>query len=144
MDIHEAQRDINTIHAVAAGLSRRRDAVYMLLTHIYQVGHKWLKGGQAKELRDAVIILEEVKVDPRVKRKLFRFLIELGCPTLERKLRSRYANALSYAASKKCPIAKLAPFLKSRGGIEKCANRYVAQRKSVNLKRTVVDQPTRK
>jgi hypothetical protein len=129
MDVHEAQRDINTIRAVAAGLSRKRDAVYVLLTQIYLVGHKWAKSGQAKVLRDAVIILEELRVDRRTRRNLFRFLIEVGWPALDRKLRSRYANALKYATSKNCPIAKLTTFLKSRGGIEKCANRYVAERK---------------
>ena len=48
MDIHEAQRDINTIRAVAAGLSRKRDAVYVLLRQIYVVGHKWVKSGQPR------------------------------------------------------------------------------------------------
>jgi hypothetical protein len=51
MDVHEAQRDINTIRAVAAGLSRKRDAVYVLLSEIYLVGHKWARSGKAKELR---------------------------------------------------------------------------------------------
>jgi len=143
MDIHEAHRDVETIRAVTAGLSRKRDAVYVALALIYRTGHKWLKGGQAKELRDAIIILEEVKVDPRVKRKLFRFLIEVGWPALETKLRSRYANALRYAWAHHCPIAGLATFIKNKGGIEKCANRYVAQRKSIYSKRTVGDQPTR-
>ena len=139
MDIHEAQRDINTIRAVAAGLSRKRDAVYVLLRQIYVVGHKWVKSGQPKVLRDAVILLEDIRVDPRAKRNLFRFLIEVGWPALDRKLRSRYANALRYAASKNCPTAKLTTFLKSRGGIEKCANRYVAQRKSIRSERTVAE-----
>ncbi len=129
MDVHDAQRDINTIRAVALGLSRKRDAVYVLLTQIYATGHKWAKSGQAKGLRDAVILLEEIRIDPRAKRRIFRFLIEVGWPALDRKLRSRYANALRYASSKNCPTAKLTTFLKSEGGIEKCANRYVAEQK---------------
>jgi hypothetical protein len=127
MDVHEAQRDINTIRAVAAGLSRKRDAVYVLLSEIYLVGHKWARSGKAKELRDSIIILEGLRIDPRAKRRIFRFLIEVGWPTLDTKLRSRYANALRYASSKNCAAAKLTTFLKSRGGIEKCANRYVAE-----------------
>jgi hypothetical protein len=130
MNIHEAQRDINMLRAVAAGLSRKRDAIYVLLSQIYQVAHKWVESRQAKELRDAVIILEGLRVDPRAKRNLFRFLIELSCPTLNKKLRSRYANALKYAISKKCPPSEFTKFIKARGGIEICANRHVAERNS--------------
>ncbi len=137
MDVHEALRDITTVRAVAAGLSRKRDAVYVLLRQIYVVAHKWVKSGQPKVLRDAVILLEDFRVDPRAKRNLFRFLIEVSCPGLDRKLRSRYANALKYASSKKCPVGELTTFLKSGGGIEKCANRHVAQRKSIHSERTV-------
>jgi hypothetical protein len=143
MDSREALRDVETIRAVTAGLSRKRDAVYVALALIYRTGHKWIKSGQARVLRDSVIELLEARIDPRARRKIFRFLIEIGWPALDRKLRSRYANSLRYAAFKKCPIAELASFLKSRGGIEKCANRYVAQRKSIRSKRTVGDQPSR-
>ena len=143
MDIHEALQDIETIRTVTAGLQRKRDAVYVPLTLIYRTAHKWVKSGQAKVLRESVIELLEVRIDPRAKRNIARFFVEVAWLNLDTKLRSRYANALGYAASKKCPIAKLTLFLKGRGGIEKCANRYVAQRKSVHSKRTVGDQSTR-
>ncbi len=142
MDSREALRDIETIRAVAGGLQRRRDAVYLALALVYRTARKWVESGQARFLRDSVIELLGVRTDPRAKRNVVRFLIEVAWPNLDTKLRSRYANALRYAASKKCPNAELAPFLKSRGGIEKCANRYVAQRKSMRSKRTVGDQPT--
>ncbi len=139
MNVHEAQRDINTIRAVATGLSRKRDAVYVLLTQIYEVAFKWLKSGQAKELEDAVIRIGKIRVDPRIKRSLGRFLIEIGCPNVEQKLRSRYANALKYARSKKCPPSELTTFLKARGGIEDCANRY-AELKRLQSKRKEAEQ----
>ncbi len=142
MDVHEAQRDIKTIQTIATGLSRKRDAVYVLLGQIYAVAHKWMKSDQRKVLRDAVIALEEIRVDPRAKRSLSRFLIEVGCRDTDTKLRSRYANALKYASSKKCPVGELTTFLKKSGGIEKCANRYVAERNS-RLKRTAVESGVR-
>ncbi len=87
MDVHEAQRDIDTIRAVAAGLPRNRDAVYVLLSQIYLIAIKWIESGQARVLRDAIIVLEGLRIDPRVKRNLGRFLIELGYP-VARPLRS--------------------------------------------------------
>jgi hypothetical protein len=134
MDIHEAQRDIETIRAVTVGLPRKRDAVYVALTLIYRTAHKWVECGRAKVLRDAVIELSGRRIDRRIRRNLFRFLIELGWPDLDIKLRSRYANALRYAASNKCPIAELANFMKSKGRIEKCANRGVARRKKMSTR----------
>jgi hypothetical protein len=134
MDVHEALRDVETIRAVTVGLQRKRDAVYVALTLIYRTGRKWVESGQAGVLRDSVIELLGVRIDPRAKRNVVRFLIEVGWTGADTKQRSRYANAIIYAASKKCPIAEMAGFIKSGGGIENCANRYVAQRKSRSLK----------
>lgn len=127
MDINEALRDIQTIRTVAAGLTRKRDGVYVLMTEIYRIGRKWHRSGQAREFRNAVMQHEKIQMDRRVRKQIFRFLIEVGW-SLEIG-QSRYANALRYAQANNCPPAELTIFLKSRGGIEACDNLFRAQRK---------------
>jgi hypothetical protein len=126
MDVDEALQDIEMIRTTVAGLSRKRDAVYVGLTQIYAVRWNWAKSGKAKEMRDAVIKQEKLRIDGRAKKRLLRFLIEVGWPRLDPKLRSRYTNALRYALLKKCPTEQLAAFIKHNRGIEKCAEKHLA------------------
>jgi hypothetical protein len=130
MDIDEALRGIAKIRAIAAGLSRSPDDIYLVLSEVYSVGCSWLKSGQAKEIRDGVIRRMGLRCDRRVKKRLFRFLIEVGYD-VNVKLRSRYANALRYAHD--CPCDSLREFLKSRGGIEQCDKRFRVQQKKQSL-----------
>ncbi len=67
MDIDEAMRDIQKIRAIAAGLSRSPDAIYLVLSEIYGVGRKWAKSGRAREIRDGIIQRLDVRLDRRVK-----------------------------------------------------------------------------
>ena len=122
-------RDIEMIRTTVAGLSRKRDAVYVALTQIYSIRRKWAQSGRAKEIAEAVIIHEKLRIDGRVRKSLFRFLIEAGWCGLDGKLRSRYANALKYALLKKCPTEQLTALIKNNGGIEMCAKMYIAQRR---------------
>jgi len=125
----EPLRDIEMIRTTVAGLSRKRDAVYVALTQIYSIRRKWAQSGRAKEMAEAVIIHEKLRIDGRVRKSLFRFLIEAGWRGLDTKLRSRYTNALKYALLKKCPTEQLTAFIKGNGGIEECAKRYLAYRR---------------
>jgi hypothetical protein len=148
LETAQSLSDIELIFAVAAGLTRKRDSIYLLLTEIYSVGRSWLKGGrdQARETRDAAIQSLGIRVDRRAKRNVFRFLIEVGCRAVDKKLRPRYANALRYAYSHDCPPKNLITFLKSRGGIEQCAKRFLMRkRKEIPRARTKVHlkRPTR-
>ena len=127
MDANEAIRDIETIRRVAKGLSRQRDDVYLLMIVIYRVGQKWITSNQAKEMRRSVIQQLKLRIDRRARKSVFRFLIEVTYP-VDVKLRSRYANALHYAHAHKCPPDDLPGFLKSKGGIEGCAKRYIMMR----------------
>ena len=135
MDIKEVLQDVQTIKTVAAGLTRKRDDVYLLMTVIYRIGQKWLKLRVPGALRDAVAAHEEIRVDRRTKKYVFRFLIELAC-SVNKKLRSRYANALQYARLCHCPLEGLTEFIKRNGGIEECAKKYIAHKKKVRFKRT--------
>jgi hypothetical protein len=128
MDANKAIRDVETIRRVAKGLSRQRDDVYLLMTVTYRIGRKWINSGQAKEMRNLIIQQLNLRIDPRVKKSVLRFLVEIGYPGGV-KLRSRYANALRYAYAHKCRPDDLPGFLKSRGGIEGCAKRYIMMRR---------------
>ena len=128
MDIIEALQDLQTVKSVAAGMTRRRNDVYVLMTEIYRIGRKWLNRGVSRALRDAILEHEKVRVDRRTTRKVFRFLIELTC-SLDTKLKSRYANAMEYARLRDCPATELTEFLK-KDGIEKSAKKYIAHRKN--------------
>jgi hypothetical protein len=135
MNIDRALQDVQTIKSVAAGLPRKRDSIYVLLTVIYRIGGNWRKSHVSAATRDAVAAREGIKVDRRAKRNVFRFLIEITY-RVEIKLRSRYANALRYARARNCLPAGLTDFIKSAGGIEKCAKKYIAHKKKVRFKRT--------
>jgi hypothetical protein len=135
MDIDEALQDVQTIKSVSAGLTRKRDSVYVLMTAIYRVGRKWLSRGLSHALQDAILEHEKVRVDRRARRKVFRFLIEIGF-RVDMQRRSRYANALEYARVRNCMPAGLTDFIKRNGGIEECAKKYIAHKKEVRFKRT--------
>jgi hypothetical protein len=120
--VDEALRDVQTIRTLAAGLSRKRDGIYLLLMEIYRIGRRWIKSRHAREMRDA-FIYENLLIDRRAKKNVFRFLIEVGYP-VKVTFRSRYANALRYAHAHDCRDANLTHFLKSKGGIEKCDKRF--------------------
>jgi hypothetical protein len=125
--VDEALRDVQTIRTLAAGLSRKRDGIYLLLMEVYRIGRRWIKTGYAREMRDAFIHFENLLIDRRAKKNVFRFLIEVGYP-VKVKYRSRYADALRYAHANYCADANLTPFIKSKGGIEECAKAFRAQR----------------
>ena len=135
MDIKEALQDVQTIKSVAAGLTRKRDDIYVILTVTYRVGRKWLNGHLSHRLQDAILEREKVRVDRRARRKVFRFLIEIGF-RVDIQRRSRYANALEYGRICNCLPAGLTDFIKRNGGIEECAKKYIAHKKEVRFKRT--------
>jgi len=135
MTIDEALQDVQTIKSVAAGLTRKRDDIYVILTVIYRTGRKWLNRGVSHTLQDAILEHEQIRADRRAKRNVFRFLIEITC-RVEIKLRSRYANALQYARVRNCVPSGLTDFIKRKGGIEECAKKYIAHKKEVRFKRT--------
>ena len=129
MDLREALQNIEMIRTTVAGLLRKRDAVYVGLTQIYAVRRKSANSGNAREMLDAVIKHENLRIDGRVEKSLFRVLIEVGWSGLHTKQRARYANALKYALLNKCPTEQLTAFIKGNGGIEKCARKYIANRR---------------
>jgi hypothetical protein len=135
MNIDEALQEVQTIKSVAAGLTRKRDDVYLLMTATYRIGCKWRECHVSAALRDAVTAHEEIRVDHRAQRNVFRFLIELAW-SVKIKLRSRYANALQYARVRNCVPSGLTDFIKRNGGIEECAKKYIAHKKKVRFKRT--------
>ena len=112
--VDEALRDVQTIRTLAAGLSRKRDGIYLLLMEIYRIGRRWIKSKHAKEMRDAVIYHENLLIDRRARKNVFRFLIEVGYP-VKVTFRSRYTNALRYAHAHDCPDGKFDGFPKKRG-----------------------------
>jgi hypothetical protein len=135
MNINEALQDVQTIKIVAAGLTRKRDDIYLLMMTIYQVGLKWLKPRMSAELRDAIADHEKIRHDHRTNKNIFRFLVEVASP-LDIQQRSRYTNVLRYAWLRHCPLEGLTEFIKRNGGIEECAKKYIAHKKKVRFKRT--------
>jgi hypothetical protein len=134
MNPDEARQDLQTLRTVAGGMTRRRDAIYVLLVATFEIGQKWRNRGANKTFREEVLRKEGVRIDRRAKKTIFRLLIELTY-TIDIKLKSRYANALEYARLSDCPSASVGDFLRSKG-IDRCAKRYVALRKTGLSKRT--------
>jgi hypothetical protein len=121
--------EIRRLRDIAAGLSRRRDGIYLLLGEIYDVARDWLERGQTEKIKLALIQLTNNHIDRRLRRNAFRFLVEQSCPAVNKTVRSRYANALRYAFALHCPGSRLREFIKSQGGIEECDKRFRALRR---------------
>jgi hypothetical protein len=121
--------EIQRLRVIAAGLSRRRDGIYLLLVEIYSVARDWLQRGQAEKIKLALIQLRQSHIDRRLTRNAFRFLVEQSRLAVNKTVRSRYANALRYASAHHCPGSRLTTFIKSRGGIEECDRRFRALRR---------------
>ncbi len=134
MTIDEVRNDLLHLKTIADGLTRKRDAIYILLTAIYLVRRKWLKNDVSRNFIDAILKEDHIFVDERAKKTGFRLLVEIACET-DVKLKSRYASALCYAHQCGCSASELRHFIKCRGGIEATARKF-RKKRNARLKRT--------
>jgi hypothetical protein len=131
MTIDEALNDVKKLQHHAKGMTRRRDDIYLLLAEIYRVARKWLKLGQPGLRRQLIARLKR-RFDRRTTKSVFRFLIEATLQETDVKARSRYSNALRYAHAKNRPHQQLIVFIKRNGGIEMCAQRFIADARGIS------------
>jgi hypothetical protein len=105
--------------------TRRRDAVYGYLRAVFEIVGRWKKQGRAKaKSRQALMALgHRDKI-----RSLRPFSVVIVCTSdpriVDPKTRSKWSRALRYAERFKPGGQSLAQFIKSQGGINKCARRF--------------------
>jgi hypothetical protein len=129
-DAEEVRQDLRALRTVADGLTRERDAIYLLLVAVYRAGRQWRHNVSAALARRILTEDKMIRVDRRATRNVFRFLVEFTCQKMDVKLRSRYSNALGFAHLSNCEPANLRAFMKSNGGIEQCAKKYLRHRRN--------------
>jgi hypothetical protein len=129
MILDDALSDLNTIKRLAAGLSRKRDDIYLLLAEIYRVGRNWRQRGP-RALKGHLLGRLDRTIDRRTSKNVFRFVLEVTLEKADAKAKSRYANALRYAGTEGCSPQKLIDFIKRNGGIESCAKRFLVESKA--------------
>ncbi|MGD0076741.1 MAG: hypothetical protein ABSD31_20795 [Candidatus Binataceae bacterium] len=119
--------EIKRLQAFYNSLSREKNQILLYLAEVY----KTAKGMRTHKRCDVLQQINEElgrTLDARIARNLYRILIELTC-TCNIKLRSRYANALTFAQRKKCTSSQLITLIKKNGGIEKCARAYLLEKR---------------
>jgi hypothetical protein len=121
------ERQIAAVEAVwkAVQNKRRRDAMYSYLAAVFELATECQRRGRVKTLLQYTDrIMGRRAGDP------FSAIIRCTCDAdIDRKTVSRWSRALRYVAEFKPPETPLKTFMKRKGGINACADRFARMRK---------------
>jgi len=123
--------EVLRLQAFYNGLSRGKDQILLYLAEVY----KTAKRMRTHKRRDVLQQINEElgrTLDARIARNSHRILIELTC-TRDVKQRSRYANALKFAAFMQWGSSQVRNLIAENGGIEKCERAYLQRKKHKRL-----------
>ena len=110
--------------------NRRRDAVYPYLSAVFEIVVCWKKQHRAKVSSQQALIAAktgEIKIDEPFAAVTF---CTSDAGKLDTKTRSKWSRALRYAERSKPDTQDLAEFIKSKGGINECADQYSCRARS--------------
>lgn len=103
--------------------SRDRDAVYGYLESVHRLVERYRVRRKTKWLKRGAY--QFANLDPDRNANVFTVLIRCTCGgDADNKTGSKWSRALRYAARKKTPDISLKEFMKAKGGINACADRY--------------------
>lgn len=105
--------------------TRQRDAVYPYLSAVFEIVTRWKKQHRAKTSSQQALIAASkssgIKIDGP-------FAVVIFCTSdagkLDAKTRSKWSRALRYAERFKPATQDLAEFIKTKGGINECADQF--------------------
>ncbi len=102
--------------------TRQRDAVYGYLSVVFDVVQHWKKLGRVKACLHEALSITKCR-DKMRSREPFGVVIFCTSDTrvMDGKTRSKWSRALRYACEFKPDGQGLAPFIRSKGGINECA-----------------------
>jgi len=110
---------------------RERDAIYTYLTAVFDLVAWWMAEGRALERAQKALRLRHLT--PFDQEEPFAAIIRCTADPakVDKRTRSKWSRALRYALTYKLTSEPLARFMKRKGGINRCAERFSAQRREV-------------
>jgi hypothetical protein len=111
--------------------SRDRDAIYGYLTAVFELVAWWMAENRALERAQKALRLRHFI--PFDQEEPFAAIIRCtsDLAKVDKRTRSKWSRALRYALTYKLTSEPLARFMKRKGGINRCAERFSAQRGKV-------------
>jgi hypothetical protein len=111
--------------------SRERDAIYTYLTAVFELVAWWMAENRA--LERALKALRLRRIIPTDHDEPFAAIIRCTADPakVDKRTRSKWSRALRYALAYKSHLEPLDRFMKRKGGINRCAERFSAQRREV-------------
>jgi hypothetical protein len=110
---------------------RERDAIYTFLTAVFDLVAWWAAEGRALERAQKALRLRHII--PFDWEEPFAAIIRCTADPakVDKRTRSKWSRALRYALAYKSHLEPLDRFMKRNGGINRCAERFSAQRDEV-------------
>src|ERR1700730_7946436 len=110
---------------------RERDAIYTFLTAVFDLVAWWMAENCALERAHEALRLRHIA--PFDQEEPFAAIIRCtsDLAKVDKRTRSKWSRALRYALTYKLTSEPLARFMKRKGGINRCAERFSAQRGKV-------------
>ena len=109
--------------------SRDRDAIYGYLTAVFNLVAWWTAENSA--LKRAQKALRLRHINPFENEEPFAVVIRCTADRekVDKRTRSKWSRALRYALVQKTPSESLVQFIKRKGGINRCAERFRAHQR---------------
>jgi hypothetical protein len=115
--------------------SRERDAIYTYLAAIFDLVAWWTAEKRALERAQKALRLRHIlrHITPSDHDEPFAAIIRCTADPakVDKRTRSKWSRALRYALAYKSHLEPLDRFMKRKGGINRCAERFSAQRGEV-------------
>ena len=109
--------------------SRARDAIYGYLSAVFDLVAWWTSEGHAQERAYQALRLRHI--NPFENEEPFAVVIRCTADRekVDKRTRSKWSRALRYALVQKTPSESLVQFIKRKGGINRCAERFRAHQR---------------
>ena len=109
--------------------SRERDAIYSYLTAVFNLVAWWAAEKRALERAHKALRLRHI--NPFENEEPFAVVIRCTADRekVDKRTRSKWSRALRYALVQKTPSESLVQFIKRKGGINRCAERFRAHQR---------------
>jgi hypothetical protein len=111
--------------------SRERDAIYTYLTAVFELVAWWMAENRALERAQKALRLRRIGSTDHDE----PFAAIIRCTAdpakVDKRTRSKWSRALRWALEQKISSEPLVRFIKRKGGINRCAERFSAQRDEV-------------
>jgi hypothetical protein len=109
--------------------SRARNAIYSYLTAVFDLVSWWTAEDRALERAHKALWLHHI--NPFENEEPFAVVIRCTADRekVDKRTRSKWSRALRYALVQKTPSESLVQFIKRKGGINECAERFRAHQR---------------